>query len=192
MNGPAKEAIRVLFVDDEENVLKSLKRLFLDEDIEILTASSGKEGLDLLKGNEVSVIVSDQRMPEMTGVEFLEKTTRISPNSVRILLTGYADINAVVSAINKGGVYRYIAKPWNDSDLMIAVLNAAERYRLVKENRRLTELTKKQNEELKKWGAELELYVQQQTIDLTNQNKELKKLTGKLKEELQRVYFRFL
>src|SRR5271157_4062858 len=182
MTDQQKETIRVLFVDDEENVLKSLRRLFLDEDIEILTASSGKEGLDLLKGKEVSVIVSDQRMPEMTGVEFLEKSNKISPNSVRILLTGYADITAVVSAINKGGVYRYITKPWNDTDLIISVLNAVERYRLVKENRRLTELTKKQNEELKKWGAELELYVQQQTIDLTNQNKELKKLTGKLKK----------
>lgn len=185
MNNQAEETIRVLFVDDEENVLKSLRRLFLDEVIEILTASSGKEGLELLKGNEVSVIVSDQRMPEMTGVEFLEKATRISPNSVKILLTGYADIDAVVSAINKGGVYRYITKPWNDNDLMITVLNAGERFRLVKENRRLTELTKKQNEELKKWSEELETYVTQQTIDLTNQNKELKKLAGKFKKNFR-------
>ena len=185
LNDQTKETIRVLFVDDEENVLKSLKRLFLDSDIEILTAPSGKAGLNLLKVSEVSVIVSDQRMPEMGGVEFLEKASKISPDSVRILLTGYADIEAVVSAINKGGVYRYIAKPWNDNDLMIAVLNAAERYRLIKENRRLTELTKKQNEELKKWSSELEIYVQQQTIDLTNQNKELKKLAGKLKQNFR-------
>lgn len=180
LNDHAKEAIKVLFVDDEENVLKSLKRLFLDTDIEILTALSGKEGLNLLKAGEVSVIVSDQRMPEMGGVEFLEKAAKISPDSVRILLTGYADIEAVVNAINKSGVYRYITKPWNDNDLMIAVLNAAERYSLIKENRRLTELTKKQNEELKKWSSELEVYVQQQTIDLTKQNRELKRLNEKL------------
>lgn len=177
---------KVLFVDDEENILLSLKRLFMDVDtIEVLTASSGKAGLETLKQNEIAVIVSDQRMPEMSGAEFLEKSLLVSPDSVRIVLTGYADITAAVNAINKGGAYRYIAKPWNDDDLVITILNAVERYRLVKENKRLTELTKKQNEELKKWSAELEIYVQQQTIDLTKQNKELKKLAEKRDNNLK-------
>ncbi|MCX8070731.1 MAG: response regulator, partial [Thermodesulfovibrionales bacterium] len=172
----------VLFVDDEDNVLKSLKRLFIDEDIDVLTVSSGKEGLELLKDKEVAVIVSDQRMPEMTGAEFLEKSIKLSPDSVRIVLTGYADIETAMYAINKGGASRYITKPWNDKDLMITILNAIETYNLKKENKFLTALTKKQNEELKKWNSELEIYVQQHTIDLTKQNKELKRLNEKLKK----------
>jgi response regulator RpfG family c-di-GMP phosphodiesterase len=173
---------KVLFVDDEENVLSSLKRLFLYEKIEIFTANSGREGLEILKGGAFSVIVSDQRMPEMSGAEFLEKARRISPDSVRIVLTGYADVNAAMDAINKGGAYRYITKPWNENDLIIAILNAVEMANLIRENKHLAELTKKQNEELKKWSAELEFYVQQQTVDLTNQNKELKKLNKKLRK----------
>ncbi|HEX8949800.1 MAG TPA: HD domain-containing phosphohydrolase [Dissulfurispiraceae bacterium] len=180
-----QEKVKVLFVDDEEGILRSLKRLFIDEDLEILTAMSGKEGLNLLKDNGIAVIVSDQKMPEMSGAEFLEKSRKISPDSVRIVLTGYADINAAMDAINKGGAYRYITKPWDDNDLLITVLNAVEMYRLTKENRYLTELTRKQNEELKKWNSELEYYVQQQTVDLTKQNKELGKLNEKLRKNFK-------
>ncbi|MCX8026283.1 MAG: response regulator [Thermodesulfovibrionales bacterium] len=180
-NNPPK----ILFVDDEDNVLKALKRLFVDENVEVLTASSGKEGLEILKNNEVAVIVSDQRMPEMTGAEFLEKSIKISPDSIRIVLTGYADIETAMYAINKGGASRYITKPWSDTELLITVLNAVETYNLKKENKQLTALVKKQNEELKKWNAELEIYVQQHTIDLTRQNKELMKLNEKLKKNFK-------
>lgn len=130
---PKERIPKVLFVDDEENVLRSLKRLFVDEKIEISTATSGKEGLEILKGGGFSVIISDQRMPEMSGVEFLEKARRISPDSVRMVLTGYADVNAAMDAINKGGAYRYITKPWNDNDLIIAILNAVEMANLIRE-----------------------------------------------------------
>lgn len=192
MQGPAQhETYKILFVDDEENVLRSLKRLFVDHDVEVFTASSGKEGLELLKENEIAVIVSDQRMPEMSGAEFLELARKLAPDSVRMVLTGYADINAAMDAINKGGTYRYITKPWNDNEFLLAIRDAVEKYRLVKENRYLTELTAKQNEELKKWSAELETYVQQQTIDLTKQNKELKKLNEKLGRNLKDVISAF-
>jgi len=177
----------VLFVDDEENVLRSLKRLFLSEDYEVFTASSGADGLEILKHNEIPVIISDQRMPVMTGADFLEKTRALSPDSVRIILTGYADVEAAINAINKGGAYRYVSKPWNDSDLLLVVKDAFEMYRLLKENKYLTELTRQQNEELKKWSTELEFYVQQHTIDLTKQNKELKKLNEKLKKNVPEV-----
>lgn len=176
---------KVLFVDDEENILKALKRLFVEENLTVLTASSGKEGLEILKNNEIAVIVSDQRMPEMTGAEFLEKSLKISPDSIRIVLTGYADIETAMYAINKGGASRYITKPWNDTELLITILNAVETYNLKKENKYLSALTKKQNEELKKWNAELEIYVQQHTIDLTKQNKELMKLNEKLKKNFK-------
>jgi response regulator RpfG family c-di-GMP phosphodiesterase len=176
--------LRVLFVDDEENVLRSLKRLFMAEDYEVYTATSGAEGLALLKDSEIPVIVSDQRMPVMTGAEFLAKSKELSPDSVRIILTGYADVEAAIGAINKGGAYRYVSKPWNDGDLLLAVKDAFYKYRLLKENKYLTELTLQQNEELKKWSTELEFYVQQHTIELSTQNKELKKLNEKLKKSL--------
>ena len=178
---------RILFVDDEDNVLRSLKRLFMSEAYEVLTALSGGEGLAILKEIEVPVIVSDQRMPVMTGAEFLEKSRQLSPDAVRIILTGYADVEAAIGAINRGGAYRYVSKPWNDSDLLLVIKDAFEKYRLVKENQYLTELTIKQNEELKKWSVELELYVQQHTIDLTKQNKELKKLNLKLKKNVSEI-----
>ena len=178
---------RILFVDDEENVLRSLKRLFMSEDYEVLTALSGGEGLAILKEIEVPVIVSDQRMTLMTGAEFLEKSRQPSPDAVRIILTGYADVEAAIGAINRGGAYRYVSKPWNDSDLLLVIKDAFEKYRLVRENQYLTELTIKQNEELKKWSVELELYVQQHTIDLTKQNKEQKKLNLKLKKNVSEI-----
>ena len=178
---------RILFVDDEENVLRSLKRLFMSEDYEVLTAVSGEDGLSILKEIEVPVIVSDQRMPLMTGAEFLENSRQLSPDAVRIILTGYADVEAAIGAINRGGAYRYVSKPWNDGDLLRVIKDAFERYRLVRENQYLTELTIKQNEELKKWSVELELYVQQHTIDLTKQNKELKKLNLKLKKNVSEI-----
>jgi response regulator RpfG family c-di-GMP phosphodiesterase len=174
-------------VDDEENVLRSLKRLFVSQEYEVLTALSGGEGLAILKDIEVPVIVSDQRMPVMTGAEFLEKSRPLSPDAVRIILTGYADVEAAIGAINRGGAYRYVSKPWNDSDLLRVIKDAFEKYHLVRENQYLTELTTKQNEELKKWSVELELYVQQHTIDLTKQNKELKKLNLKLKKNVSEI-----
>ena len=180
-----QERLKILMVDDEENILSSLKRLFFDENYEVLTATSGIEGLEILKNNEVAAIVSDQKMPEMSGTEFLAKARKISPDSVRIVLTGYADTKIATDAINKGKAYGFLTKPWDDNDLIITIKNAAERYGLVRENTRLTELNKKQNEELKKWNAKLGLYVQQQTIDLTFQNEELKKLNEKLVKTLK-------
>ena len=104
--------VRILFVDDEKNILLSLKRLMLDENYEVFTAGSGEEGLELLRGTEqVGLIVSDQRMPGLSGVDFLEKARELAPDALRIMLTGYADLNATMDAINKGGAYRYITKP---------------------------------------------------------------------------------
>lgn len=172
---------KVLFVDDEENVLKALKRLFLDENIEILTADSGKAGLRVLDAHpDVAVIVSDQRMPEMSGWEFLEQAKKICPEAVRIVLTGYADVTAAVNAINQGGASRYIAKPWNDSELVPAIKEALERYLLAAENRRLAARIAEQNEELKSWNKNLETMVQEQTLDIQSKNKELEKLNAQL------------
>ncbi len=188
----SEETQTILFVDDEENVLRSLKRIFLDEPFEVVTAPSGADALELLRVQRVAVIVSDQKMPGMAGSEFLAEARGIQPDAVRMILTGYADVNVAMDAINKGGAYRYITKPWNDQDLVLAVRDAAERYRLSEENRRLTALTIQQNEELQKWGSELELYVQQQTIDLTNRNKELQLLTERQQKTFREMITAFL
>jgi len=105
----------ILAVDDEEGILKALTRLFKSIDIELSTATSGAEALKMIQNNKYSLIISDQRMPGMTGVEFLHLSRDISPDSIRILLTGYADINATVEAINSGAVRYYFNKPWDDN-----------------------------------------------------------------------------
>lgn len=175
----------VLFVDDDENILRSLKRLFFEESFEVLTAGSGKEALEILKNKEVGVIVSDQKMPEMDGAQFLERAKKMAPCSVRMVLTGQADVTAAMDAINKGGAWQYITKPWDDNELRIAVKNAIETYKITRENIYLTQLNIKQNQELQSWSTELVMHVQQQTIDLGRQNRELKALNEKLNKNMQ-------
>ena len=115
----------ILFVDDEPAIVRSLAAFF-DNDANVLTAESGKQAIDVLKGNSVNVIVSDQRMPHMTGIEVLKRAQEISPNTTRILLTGYADLTATVGSINEGEVFRYINKPWDQDELKRTVMEAAE------------------------------------------------------------------
>ncbi|MBI4681678.1 MAG: response regulator [Nitrospirae bacterium] len=178
--------MEILFVDDEKNVLYSLRRLFMDEDYEILVANSGEEALEILKANpNIGLIVSDQRMPGLTGVDFLEKAKEIVPDALRILLTGYADINAVADAINRGGAYRYVTKPWKDEELVQVIGEAAQHYSLRKENKRLNEIVKKQNLELKKWNSQLEFFVQEQTLEIQKKNKELEGLNENLKKNFK-------
>ena len=139
----------LLFVDDEENILSALVRLFRKEDYEIATATSGIDGIKILEAREIALIISDHRMPGMTGVDFLARAKEISPDTVRIMLTGYADLEASIAAINKGEVYRFITKPWNDEDLKLTVRQSLEYRDLVLKNRTLTLTVKKQNEMLK-------------------------------------------
>ncbi|MDX9715606.1 MAG: response regulator [Dissulfurispiraceae bacterium] len=181
----------ILFVDDEQHILSSLKRLFIDEPYSVFTADSGAEALEVVKTVRFAVIVSDQRMPRMSGFEFLEKAKQIQPDTVRMVLTGYADINAAINAINIGGASRYLTKPWDDNEIILIVRDAAEKYNLIIENKRLTDLTLQQNEELKKWNTELEHYVQQQTIDLSNRNKDLDELNKKMQQNLDQIIVSF-
>ncbi|MBI5639680.1 MAG: response regulator [Nitrospirae bacterium] len=181
MSDAGTDIPKVLFVDDEENILKALKRLFMDEDLEVLTANSGAVGLETLRQNpDICLIVSDQRMPEMSGVEFLRNSRELSPDALRIVLTGYADVQAAVDAINKGGAYRYISKPWKDEELVQVIKDAVQRYFLISENARLTEVVRKQNEELKQWNTQLEAMVQEQTLNIQQQNSSLQKLNEQI------------
>ena len=124
------ETATVLFVDDEQNILNAMKRIFIEDDIQILTNTSGHEALETLKNNSVSVIVSDNLMPEMNGIEFLIKARVLAPDAVRIMLTGYADIQSAIDAINKGEVYKFINKPWDDDELRNVIFEAINRYRV--------------------------------------------------------------
>jgi putative two-component system response regulator len=120
----------VLFVDDEPNILSALQRLFQDEGYELLTATDAGDALALLRERQVSVIVSDNLMPRMNGIEFLEKAKSIAPDCTRILLTGYADMQSAIEAINRGEVYRFVTKPWDDQHLKATVLDAVRRHDL--------------------------------------------------------------
>jgi DNA-binding NtrC family response regulator len=131
-------AIGVLYVDDEINNLNSFKAAFR-RDFEIFTAISAKEGRKILDSQEIGVIITDQRMPGMTGIEFLESILSVYPDTIRILLTGFSDINAVMDAINRGQVYKYLVKPWQNDELKMYIENALEIYNLRKENKELAQ-----------------------------------------------------
>lgn len=140
----------LLLVDDEENILKALVRLFRRLGHEILTASSGTEALALLQERPVSLIVSDHRMPGMSGAELLAAAARIRPEALRIMLTGYADIRAAMEAINEGRVYRFLPKPWDDDALLRTVEEALAELDLRREHAALQKQVQKQNQELER------------------------------------------
>lgn len=165
----------ILLVDDEESILKSLRRLLADIPIEVLSATGGAEALELIKEHNVSLIISDQRMPEMTGVEMLKRSREISPDTVRILLTGYADITATVDAINDGAIAYYFNKPWDDELLLSRIKESLDIHAVRAENKWLQELTRKQNKKLKELNASLEERVEEQTSEIREQHEELKR-----------------
>jgi len=136
----------VLFVDDEAPILSSLKRLFRKASFNCCFAESGEEGLKLLEGQTVDLIVSDMRMPKMSGAEFLAIARTKWPDTMRILLTGHSDISATIDALNKGGIYRYISKPWNDQELEEAIEQSLRLRRLERERVELLALTQEQND----------------------------------------------
>ena len=169
-----EEEIKILCVDDEPNVLHSLLRLFLDDEYKVLTALTAQEGFQILEKEHIQIVISDYRMPNMTGVEFLREVRTRWPDTVRIVLSGYADTASVVSAINEGEIYRFIPKPWNDDELKLTVANAMEHYHLLKKNAELTADLVKVNEELK---------------SLLMENSNLVELKGQMLEANQTLLF---
>lgn len=139
--------IHVLYVDDEVNNLMSFKATFRRE-FKVFTAQSAKEGIEILRDQPIQVVISDQRMPEMTGVEFFESMIEEFPDPIRILLTGYTDIEAVIAAINKGRVYHYVTKPWEEQYFRNLIQNAHEIFRLRVEKKILMDELKVTNEQL--------------------------------------------
>jgi len=124
------ERASVLFVDDEQNVLNALRRLFIDQEVEVITVTEPIKGLEILKERNISVVVSDNLMPGISGIEFLERAKAIAPDTVRIMLTAHANVQSAMAAINKGEVLKFIVKPWNDEELKDIVANSIHGHRM--------------------------------------------------------------
>lgn len=162
-----KRARTLLLVDDEPNILASLKRLLRSAGYQILTASGGQEGLELLAHNEVDVIVSDQRMPGMTGVEFLRQVKKLHPDTVRIVLSGFTELQSVTDAVNEGAIYKFLTKPWDDAKLREHVEEAFQHKEMADENRRLSLEVRTANHGLAKANRQLEEVLQQKQQQIT-------------------------
>lgn len=174
----------LLFVDDEKNILKSLRRLFIKEGYEILTADSGAKALKLIqKGAKPQVIISDQRMPEMNGTDFMIKAKNLLPQSIRIMLTGYSDINAAVDAINLGDIYQCILKPWDDDKLKSVVQGAVERFNQLEKERLAADKLLEKNILLDERNEALEKEVKQTKKELKKAQKKNLELTKLLKKK---------
>ena len=142
-----KRYTNILYIDDEIHNLNSFRACFR-RNYNVFTAISASMGLKILKENEIHVIITDQRMPEMTGIEFLESIIEEFPTPPRILLTGYTDVNAVIDAINRGSVYKFVQKPWDENELKTIIDGALELYRIKEKNKELTQKLMLTNEQL--------------------------------------------
>jgi response regulator RpfG family c-di-GMP phosphodiesterase len=163
----------VLCVDDDNNILNSLKRLLRKEEYRLLIANSGPAGLELLRTTDVDLVITDQRMAPMSGIEFLQEVKKELPDVMRIILTGYTDVDSITESINKGHIYKFFLKPWNDHNLKFEIRQALEQHDLIKSNRELHEQILDQNEELKTMNDNLERMVQERTEVLELQNQAL-------------------
>lgn len=131
------EKYNLLLVDDEPNILKALSRLFRDQHVNIFTASNAAEALEMFKKQKIQLLISDNLMPGMTGVELINKVKEVSPDTLRIILSGHSDIEAILNAVNHGEAYRFILKPWNDIDLKLTLNIALAQYKLIEDNKLL-------------------------------------------------------
>jgi len=163
----------VLCVDDEKQILSSLKRLLRKENFNLLTTSSCQEGLDLLENNDVHLVISDQRMPQMSGTEFLSKVKEKYPETIRIVLTGYTEVETIRDAINKGNIYKFILKPWNDDNIKNEINKSLEQYDLIQANRSLNEIIVEKNKQLEDANKSLEKTISIRTRELELKNEAL-------------------
>jgi len=164
----------VLFVDDEVNILKALQRLLRSENMNVLVASRAADALDLLDKHPTQVVVTDQRMPEMSGVDFLAHVRERQPDIVRMMLTGYTEMKVAVDAINRGEIYRLITKPWNDDELRATLRQAFDHADLKSEIKRLNQVKREQNFKLQDMNRNLEAKVRERTKQLAEKHQQLR------------------
>jgi len=161
-----KKDFNILYVDDEDQNLISFKATFR-RDYSVHTAISGKEGLDIMHNHNINLVITDQRMPEMTGIQFLEKTLPVYPDTIRMILTGFSDVEAIVDAINTGRVFRYITKPWDEAELRMTIENARQIFNLQKKNKDLLLQFQQKLEEQEKTLKLFTRYVPEPVISKT-------------------------
>ncbi len=159
-----KKKFSILYVDDEEQNLVSFKAVFR-RDYKIFTALSGEEGLKILQKNIIHLIITDQRMPSMTGIQFLEQVIPKFPETIRMILTGFSDIEAIIGAINTGRVFHYITKPWDENELRMTIENARQLVELQFKNRELIQQLKQKVEEQEKTLKLFMKYVPEPVIE---------------------------
>ena len=151
----SKRKATILVVDDDELVLDALREQLTWDDYDVVTSPSANEALEQLAARPFDVIISDQRMPGMLGTELLAEATRIQPSASRILITGVLSIDTVIEAINRGEIFRFLAKPWLRAELLATVSNAVHRHDLIVSNNALQARTAQLNDELEKTNATL-------------------------------------
>jgi response regulator RpfG family c-di-GMP phosphodiesterase len=175
----------VLAVDDEPNIVSALRRTLRSRGFTVHTALGGAEGLHILETQPVDAIISDMRMPEMTGAQFLQAARAKMPEAVRILLTGYADITSTIEAVNNGEIFRYLSKPWDDDVLLSVLHDGLERKRLARERDRLLALTREQNAQLQAHAEQLEEKVRERTQDLQKANDDVQAAHARISADFQ-------
>lgn len=163
---PAQPALSLLLVDDEPYILSALQRLLRPLGYRLFTAGGGAAGLEILERERIDLVISDMRMPQMDGAQFLAEVAKRWPDTLRILLTGYADLASAIAAINQGRIYCYLSKPWEDNELKLIIARALAHLHTQREKERLEALTRAQNEELKALNASLEEKVRARTAEL--------------------------
>jgi serine phosphatase RsbU (regulator of sigma subunit) len=179
----------ILYIDDEENNLTSFKSTFR-RDYHIHVASSGQEGLEIMEKHNIQLVITDQRMPDMTGIEFLEKIVPLYPDCMRMILTGFSDMEAIIQAINKGNIYRYVSKPWNREDLKITIDSALEVYNLKSQNKHLIQDLLDANRNLEQKVMERTRQLEQQRMNITDSIKYASRIQRALmmpSEELEKI-----
>lgn len=180
---------KILIVDDDENVLKSLVRLFQEDNYAIFTACDGIEGLALVKKHLFHIVISDYRMPKMNGIEFLKNVKRIASSTIRIILTVYADIDIAIAAINEGHVYKFLLKPWDEELLKIEIKKSLDHFDLVQQQKELQEELGQKNKMLENMNKNLEKLVEERTQQLIHSEKmaTLGQLAAQIGHEINNV-----
>lgn len=172
----------VLIVDDEPNVIHALKRLLRKEPINVLSAQNGQEALSLMETHAVDILLTDHRMPQMSGIELLSAVKETYPDTLRMILTGYTDIDTIAECVNQGQIYKFFFKPWDDNQLILEIRQAIEHRKLLRANTILNETIRARNTELKRMNDHLEERIEERTRELRFQNAALELARAILEE----------